>query len=143
ADTGSADTEQTGDSDGQQEGTEQGADAQANKDDSASGDDSAQEDESSGQDEDAQQEESAEQNEDDGATDAPADGLPSGEDISAFGDSMLYVAARTLSKKSPGINIDAVSNRQWPDVQQAVEESLAADTVRDVVVIAAGTNAGV
>src|SRR5699024_8366023 len=30
ADTGSTDTEQTGDSDGQQEGTEQGADAQAN-----------------------------------------------------------------------------------------------------------------
>src|SRR5699024_10441722 len=35
------------------------------------------------------------------------------------------------------------SNRQWPDVQQAVDEALAADTVRDVVVIAAGTNAGV
>src|SRR5699024_8031417 len=58
ADPGSTDPGQTGDSDGQEEGPEQGADAQANKDDSATGDDSAQEDESSGQDEDAQQEES-------------------------------------------------------------------------------------
>ena len=143
ADTGSADTEQSGDSDGQQDDTEQAADAQESKDDSAQEDDAAQEDESSGQDEEAQQEESAEQNEEDGATDPPADGLPSGEDISAFGDSMLYVAAPALSKEYPGIDIDAVSNRQWPDVQQAVDEAVAADTVRDVVVIAAGTNAGV
>src|SRR5699024_3887917 len=108
-----------------QDDTEQAADAQESKDDAA------------------QEDESSEQNEEDGATDPPADGLPSGEDISAFGDSMLYVAAPALRKEYPGIDIDAVSNRQWPDVQQAVDEAVAADTVRDVVVIAAGTNAGV
>src|SRR5699024_1295531 len=80
ADTRSADTEQSGDPDGQQDDTEQAADAQESKDDAA------------------QEDESSEQNEEDGATDPPADGLPSGEDISAFGDSMLYVAAPALSK---------------------------------------------
>nr|WP_227993759.1 acyltransferase family protein [Pseudactinotalea sp. HY160] len=65
-----------------------------------------------------------------------------GSDISSFGDSMLYVAAPALAAELPGIDIDAESNRQWPAVAEAIDDALAAGTVRDVVIIAAGTNAG-
>lgn len=73
---------------------------------------------------------------------ADDDALPSGEEISSFGDSMLYVAAPGLRERFPGIAIDAKSNRQWPDVVDAIEAALDRDEVRDVVVVAAGTNAG-
>lgn len=69
--------------------------------------------------------------------------IASGEAISGFGDSMMYVAAPGLSETFPEMTIDAVSNRQWPDVQEAVEGALEDGSIRDVVVIAAGTNAGV
>lgn len=75
-----------------------------------------------------------------GATDGAA--VPAGAEITAFGDSMLYVASPALRDDFPGIAIDAKSNRQWPDVVAAIETALAAGTVRDVVIIAAGTNAG-
>ncbi|TDE97587.1 acyltransferase [Occultella glacieicola] len=66
-----------------------------------------------------------------------------GEQITAFGDSMLYVAAPGLTADLPGIGIDAKSNRQWPDVLAAIQAAVEAGTVREYVVIAAGTNAGV
>ncbi|CAM3372634.1 acyltransferase family protein [Occultella aeris] len=72
---------------------------------------------------------------------APPEAL--GEQISGFGDSMLYVAAPGLSADLPGIGIDAQSNRQWPDVLAAIQAAVAAGSVREHVVIAAGTNAGV
>src|SRR5699024_8093979 len=53
-----------------------------------------------------------------------------------------YVAAPALAADLPGIDIDAESNRQWPAVADAVTSALTADTVRQVVIIAAGTNAG-
>ncbi|WP_420112274.1 acyltransferase family protein [Pseudactinotalea sp.] len=77
--------------------------------------------------------------------DAAPDGdpvLPSGDEISAFGDSMLYVAAPALKADFPGIAIDAKSNRQWPAVVDAIRSALDEGTVRDIVVIVAGTNAG-
>ncbi|WP_022917702.1 acyltransferase family protein [Ruania albidiflava] len=77
------------------------------------------------------------------ATDSGAAGLSSGEDISGFGDSMMYVAAPGLTATFPGMEIDAVSNRQWPDVRAAIEEAIDDGSLRDVVIIAAGTNAGV
>lgn len=70
-------------------------------------------------------------------------GTGAGENISGFGDSMMYVAAPGLTDAFPEMSIDAVSNRQWPDVQEAVEGAIEDGSVRDVVVIAAGTNAGV
>ncbi|HLS63105.1 MAG TPA: acyltransferase family protein, partial [Ruania sp.] len=72
-----------------------------------------------------------------------AAGLPSGEEISGFGDSMMYVAAPGLTDAFPGMDIDAVSNRQWPDVRAAIEGAIDDGSIRDVVIIAAGTNAGV
>ena len=68
--------------------------------------------------------------------------LPPGEEISAYGDSMLYVAAPALKADFPGIAIDAKSNRQWPAVVDAIRAALEEGTVREVVVIVAGTNAG-
>lgn len=55
---------------------------------------------------------------------------------------MLYVASPALRADYPGIDIDAKSNRQWPAVVDAIESALEQGTVRDVVIIAAGTNAG-
>ncbi len=68
--------------------------------------------------------------------------LPTGDQITAFGDSMLYVASPALQADYPGIAIDATSNRQWPDVVDAIRSAVDDDAVRPVVVIAAGTNAG-
>ncbi|MFV0425818.1 MAG: acyltransferase family protein [Beutenbergiaceae bacterium] len=68
--------------------------------------------------------------------------MPTGDQISAFGDSLLYVAAPAMTEVFPGIAIDAESNRQWPAVTAAIEAAVAAGTVREVVVIAAGSNAG-
>src|SRR5690606_10952394 len=56
--------------------------------------------------------------------------LPSGDEISAFGDSMLYVAAPALKADFPGIDIDAKSNRQWPAVVDAIRDALDDGTVR-------------
>ncbi|GAB2616005.1 acyltransferase family protein [Pseudactinotalea suaedae] len=77
-----------------------------------------------------------------GSAEEGSGALPSGEEITAFGDSMLYVAAPALTADFPGIAIDAKSNRQWPQVVEAIRAAVAADTVREVVVIVAGTNAG-
>ena len=68
--------------------------------------------------------------------------VPAGEDISGIGDSMMYVAAPGLSSVFPGITLDAKSNRQWPAVLEAIRTGVQAGTVRDAVVISAGTNAG-
>ena len=77
-----------------------------------------------------------------GAADSEG-GEGAGAEISGFGDSMMYVAAPGLTEAFPEMSIDAVSNRQWPDVQQAVESAIEDGSIRDVVIIAAGTNAGV
>lgn len=66
-----------------------------------------------------------------------------GPSMSGFGDSIMYVAAPGLVHTYPDMDIDAVSSRQWPDIATAIESALADDEVRPVVVIAAGTNAGV
>src|SRR5690606_12462679 len=73
---------------------------------------------------------------------APSGTPITGAEISAFGDSMLYVAAPGIHDRLPGISIDAESNRQWPQVAAAIEGALANGSLRDVVLIAAGTNAG-
>jgi len=78
----------------------------------------------------------------DGGDDGAA-GLANGEEICGFGGSMMYVAAPGLTDAFPGMDIDAVSNRQWPDVRAAVEAAIDDGSLRDVVIIAAGTNAGV
>ncbi|HET8601463.1 MAG TPA: acyltransferase family protein [Segeticoccus sp.] len=79
-----------------------------------------------------------------GAVSRTADfSMPTGKEITVFGDSLVVCSADALLVKFPGIMMDAKSNRQWPDGQQAVQSRLAQGTVRRAVVLDFGTNAGV
>ncbi|MEE6297276.1 acyltransferase family protein [Georgenia wangjunii] len=69
--------------------------------------------------------------------------MPTGEEITAFGDSIVVTSAHGLTDRFPGIALDAESNRQWPAGRAAVEAQVAAGTVRRAVVLDFGTNAGV
>lgn len=69
--------------------------------------------------------------------------VPSGEEITVFGDSMAVTSADALEWYFPGIQLDAKSNNQWDDGERSVEAALAAGNVRRAVVLAYGTNAGV
>ena len=68
--------------------------------------------------------------------------VPSGERITGFGDSVLAGAAPAMYDRFPGILLDAVPIRQWKDAPGVIESALAAGTVRPVVVLNFGTNAG-
>lgn len=68
--------------------------------------------------------------------------VPAGEEISAFGDSMLVTSIHALEDRFPGISVDAKSNRQWPEGLQHIRSALDAGQVRRAVVIALGTNGG-
>lgn len=65
-----------------------------------------------------------------------------GDQIVGLGDSVMSGVASGLYQKFPGIYIDAKPNRQWPAAVPIVESMLAAGTMRDVVVLQFGTNAG-
>jgi peptidoglycan/LPS O-acetylase OafA/YrhL len=67
---------------------------------------------------------------------------PPGGLMSGFGDSVLSGAAPALYERFPGIQLDAVPIRQWGDAPAVVRQALAAGTVRPVVVLSFGTNAG-
>ncbi len=69
--------------------------------------------------------------------------VPSGDEISAFGDSMMVTSLGGLTTRFPGIDIDAKSIRQWPEGAEGVRAALADGTVRRAVVLGYGTNAGV
>src|SRR5690625_832449 len=69
--------------------------------------------------------------------------LPTGEEITGFGDSIMVTSAHGLTHRWPEIALDAKSNRQWPDGLAAIEAALAQGTVRRAVVLDFGTNAGV
>ena len=69
--------------------------------------------------------------------------VPAGEEITAIGDSLVVTSADGLTFRFPGIAYEARSNRQWHDTLAVIEESVAAGTVRDNVVLHLGTNAGV
>ena len=69
--------------------------------------------------------------------------MPTGPEITAFGDSLVVTSSSGLTNRLPGIMLDAKSNRQWPAGEQAVQARLAEGTVRRAVVLDFGTNAGV
>ena len=67
--------------------------------------------------------------------------MPTGEEIDAYGDSMMVGSVPALKYYFPGIRIDAKSNRRWSSGYRAV---LASGTdIRRAVVLSFGTNAGV
>ena len=69
--------------------------------------------------------------------------MPTGEEITGFGDSIVVTSADGLEARFPGIMLDARSIRQWPDGERAVQARLAEGTVRRAVFLDFGTNAGV
>jgi peptidoglycan/LPS O-acetylase OafA/YrhL len=74
---------------------------------------------------------------------APPGAVPTGEEITAFGDSMLVTSLHGLTARFPGIDVRAQSVLQWPDGAEVVRAALAEGSVRRAVVLAYGTNAGV
>lgn len=68
---------------------------------------------------------------------------PSGEEITAIGDSIITAASGGFDKAMPGINFLAKPNRQWGIASEIISEGLAAGEIRRTVVISFGTNAGV
>ncbi|MGD8148770.1 acyltransferase family protein [Ornithinimicrobium sp. Y1694] len=76
---------------------------------------------------------------------ADADGylVPSGDALTAIGDSLVVTSSDGLSYRFPGINYIAKSNRQWGDADALIEAGVADGTIRQDVVLHFGTNAGV
>ena len=67
--------------------------------------------------------------------------MPGGDQIDAYGDSMLVGSYPALRYYFPGIRLDGKSNRRWSDGLAAVQTKGAGN--RRAVVLAFGTNAGV
>src|SRR5690625_3019743 len=73
----------------------------------------------------------------------PVWAVPDGGEITGFGDSIMVTSAHGLTHRWPDMDIDAKSNRQWPDAVEAVTRALDAGPVRRPVGRDFGTNAGV
>ncbi|MGM0385890.1 MAG: acyltransferase family protein [Actinomycetota bacterium] len=69
--------------------------------------------------------------------------MPTGEEISTFGDSLIVTSTHALQDRFPGIHLDALSNSQWKHAEGTLGAALEAGTVRRAVVLDYGTNAGV
>jgi len=69
--------------------------------------------------------------------------MPSGEEITAFGDSLIVTSADALEYRFPGIHLDALSNNQWKHAEGVVGAALEYGSVGRAVIIDYGTNAGV
>ncbi|WP_127126650.1 acyltransferase family protein [Georgenia sp. SYP-B2076] len=81
-----------------------------------------------------------------GRVELPADAdftMPTGAEITGFGDSIVVTSADGLEARFPGIMLDARSIRRWSDGEAAVEGRLEEGTVRRAVFLDFGTNAGV
>ena len=80
----------------------------------------------------------------DGATKkAPAPAvwtMPKGNEVDAFGDSMMVGAIHAMRYYLPKVRVDAKSNRRWSEAPALV--AARGDSLRRAVVLAFGTNAG-
>ncbi|MBL0884729.1 acyltransferase family protein [Myceligenerans indicum] len=72
----------------------------------------------------------------------PPPGAGKGKRISGFGDSVLAAAAPAMLSRWPRADIDAKPNRKWTDALPLVRRAAKQGTLRDVVVLNFGTNAG-
>lgn len=68
--------------------------------------------------------------------------IPPGDQICAFGDSVMSGSAPALYAKFPGIYIDAKPIRQWHDAPGFMQPMIEKGTMRRVVILNYGTNAG-
>ena len=69
--------------------------------------------------------------------------LPSGDEITAIGDSVMLAAAPQLQESFPGIAIDAVVSRQMRQAPQIVQALRDAGSLRSTVVVGLGTNGSI
>lgn len=69
--------------------------------------------------------------------------MPSGDEITAFGDSLVITSKDGLEAVFPGIRLEAESNRQWQHADEVLSAAFDAGQVRRAAVLAYGTNAGV
>jgi peptidoglycan/LPS O-acetylase OafA/YrhL len=67
-------------------------------------------------------------------------GPATGDQISAIGDSAMLAAAPALQEAFPGISIDAAVSRNMGSAPALVQAQLDGGTLREVVVLALGTN---
>jgi hypothetical protein len=67
--------------------------------------------------------------------------MPTGDEIDAYGDSIMVGSLQALRYYFPGIRIDAKSNRRWSDGLREVADRGVGN--RRAVILAFGTNAGV
>ncbi len=72
----------------------------------------------------------------------PGHSVPPGDLMVGFGDSVLSGAAPAMYQHFPGITLDAEPIRQWRDAPELVEQAVDSGTIRPVVVLNFGTNAG-
>jgi peptidoglycan/LPS O-acetylase OafA/YrhL len=68
--------------------------------------------------------------------------VPPGDHIVALGDSVMSGAAPAIYDRFPGIYINAKPSLQWHDAPAMVENMIANGTMRSVVLLNFGTNAG-
>ncbi|MGC5615680.1 acyltransferase family protein [Georgenia sp. Z1491] len=69
--------------------------------------------------------------------------VPTGDELSVFGDSMVVTTLDALEYYYPGVHVSALSNDQWPAGEAVVDAAIEAGTVRRAVVVHYGTNGGV
>ncbi len=69
--------------------------------------------------------------------------MPAGDEIIAFGDSMIVTSTHALQDRFPGITLDARSNNQWKHARDVVRTALDEGRVGRAVVLDYGTNAGI
>lgn len=68
--------------------------------------------------------------------------MPTGADVSAFGDSTLSAAVPAILTDLAGADVQAKPIRKWSDAPGLVSSELRAGTLRPAVVLAFGTNGG-
>lgn len=68
--------------------------------------------------------------------------VPTGTDLSAFGDSTLSAAVPAIATDLVGADVHAKPIRKWSDAPGLVKSALSSNTLRSAVVLAFGTNGG-
>lgn len=69
--------------------------------------------------------------------------MPTGDELTAIGDSIIVTSRDGLTYAFPGINYVAKSNRRWAEAPALVEAGIASGEIRRAVILDYGTNAGV
>jgi peptidoglycan/LPS O-acetylase OafA/YrhL len=88
----------------------------------------------------ALQDDAAARQDDAPAPGAAAPGLPSGDEITAVGDSVMLASTLALQQRFPGISIDAETSRHYTGGEEPIGAMAANGTLGEYVVLGFGTN---